>query len=220
MNNWRDFLENEFEKPYFIALNKRLDEEYQNYIIYPKRDLIFNAFELCDLNNLKVVLIGQDPYHEPNQAHGLAFSVLNGNKMPPSLRNLYLELSNDLNIEMPKKTDLSTITKEGVLLLNTILTVRKGEALSHKDLGWEEFTINVIKYINNLDKPIVYILLGNHAFKYEQYLNNPKQLIIKAPHPSPLSAHRGFFGSKIFSRTNNFLIKNNVDPINWNILNN
>lgn len=220
MNNWRDFLENEFKKPYFIALNKRLDEEYQNYIIYPKRDLIFNAFELCDLNNLKVVLIGQDPYHEPNQAHGLAFSVLNGNKMPPSLRNLYLELSDDLNIEMPKKTDLSTITKEGVLLLNTILTVRKGEALSHKDLGWEEFTINVIKYINNLDKPIVYILLGNHAFKYEHYLNNPKQLIIKAPHPSPLSAHRGFFGSKIFSRTNNFLIKNNVDPINWNILNN
>ena len=211
---WIDFINEEREKPYYKKLKELVDNEYNNYLCHPDYENIFNAFKLTNIDNLKVVILGQDPYHEPNQAHGLAFSVI-CKKLPPSLINIYKEMETDLNVKIDQDGNLDYLAKQGVLLLNTTLTVRDGYAYSHKNFGWDIFTDNVISYINNIDRPIVFILWGAPAQKKKKLLNNPKHLIIESPHPSPLSSYRGFFGSKPFSRTNDFLIENNIKPINW-----
>ncbi len=213
--NFIEFLKNEEKKEYYQSLMLKIEEEYKNYICYPEYKNIYNAFKMTDFKDIKVVILGQDPYHEPNQAHGLAFSVM-CEKIPPSLKNIYKEMEDDLNIKINQDGNLEYLAKQGVLLLNTILSVRKGEAFSHKSYGWEIFTDNVIKYINELNQPIVFILWGSPAQSKIKYLNNPKHLIIKSAHPSPLSAYRGFFGSKPFSKANEFLIKNGINPIKWN----
>lgn len=220
MNTWDDIINQESKKDYFLELTKKINLERTNYIVYPKEADLFKAFKLTPLNKVKVVLLGQDPYHEENQANGLAFSVNKGIKIPPSLKNLYKELQSDLGIAIPNHGDLTTIAKQGVLLLNTVLTVRKGMAQSHHNYGWQQFTDEIIKTLNNEDRPIVFILLGNDAKGKKPLITNPKHYIIEAIHPSPLSANRGFFGSKIYSKTNEFLIKNNLEPIDFNTLNN
>lgn len=212
--NWNMFLKEEKEKEYYISLMKNVEEEYSKHLCHPEYKNIFNAFDLTSIDDLKVVILGQDPYHEIDQAHGLAFSVL-CKKLPPSLVNIYKEMSSDLGVEVNQDGNLDYLAKQGVLLLNTILSVRNGQALSHKAFGWEIFTDNVIKYLNTIDKPIVFILWGGNAISKTKLLNNPKHFIITSPHPSPLSSYRGFFGSKPFSKTNDFLIKNNIKPINW-----
>lgn len=214
MQNWQEFFEEEQNKDYYKKLKDKVDEEYKNYRCFPNYDLIFNAFKLTNLENLKVVILGQDPYHEINQAHGLAFSVL-CEKLPPSLKNIYKELESDLNVKINQDGNLEYLAKQGVLLLNTVLTVREGKAFSHKDFGWLEFTDNCLKFINKIDRPIVYVLWGSSAISKKKYLNNPKHMIIESPHPSPLSSYRGFFGSKPFSKTNDFLKKNNIKEIEW-----
>lgn len=211
---WKDFIDNERDKEYFINLKSIIQNEYQNYQCHPDYSKIFHAFSATPLNKVKVVILGQDPYHEVNQAHGLAFSVLCP-ELPPSLVNIYNEMSSDLQVEVKQDGNLDYLAKQGVLLLNTILTVRNGQALAHQNLGWEVFTDNVIKYLNTLDQPIVFILWGKNAISKKVFLNNPHHLILTSPHPSPLSAYRGFFGSKPFSKTNDFLIANNVEPIKW-----
>lgn len=220
MNTWEDIINQESKKDYFLELMEKINFERTNYIVYPKEVDIFKAFELTPLNKVKVVLLGQDPYHEENQANGLAFSVNKGVKIPPSLKNLYKELYNDLGIAIPNHGDLTSLTKQGVLLLNTVLTVRKGMAQSHHNYGWQKFTDEIIKVLNEENHPIVFILLGNDAKGKKCLITNPLHYIIEAIHPSPLSANRGFFGSKIYSKTNEFLIKNNLEPINFNTLNN
>ncbi len=212
--SFEEFLKEEEQKEYYKNLKLKIDEEYKNYICYPEYNNIFNALRATSFNNIKVVILGQDPYHEPNQAHGLAFSVL-CEKLPPSLKNIYKEMEDDLNIKINQDGNLDYLASQGVLLLNTLLSVRKGEAFSHKGLGWEIFTDNVIKYINRLDQPIVFILWGSPAQSKIKFLNNPKHLILKSAHPSPLSAYRGLFGSKPFSKTNEFLINNGIKPIKW-----
>ncbi len=212
--SFEEFLKEEEKKEYFINLKKFVDEEYNNHICYPKYENIFNALKLTDFDNIKVVILGQDPYHEPNQAHGLSFSVL-CEKLPPSLKNIYKEMETDLGVKIQQDGDLTYLAKQGVLLLNTLLTVREHEAFSHKNKGWEIFSDNVIKEINKIDRPIVFILWGAPAQSKSKYLDNPKHLIIKSNHPSPLSAYRGFFGSKPFSKTNDFLMKNGIEPIKW-----
>ena len=211
---WNNFIDNEKEKEYFIELEKNIKEEYKNHLCHPDYENIFHAFDVTKLNDVKVVILGQDPYHEVNQAHGLAFSVL-CEKLPPSLVNIYKEMSSDLGVDVNQDGNLDYLASQGVLLLNTILTVRNGEALAHQKMGWEIFTDNVIKYLNTLDQPIVYILWGKNAISKTKFLNNPKHLILTSAHPSPLSSYRGFFGSKPFSKTNEFLIKSGVNPINW-----
>ena len=211
---WKDFIENEKTKEYYIKLHELVDEEYDKYLCHPNYNDIFRAFAKTPLNKVKVVILGQDPYHEVNQAHGLAFSVL-CSKLPPSLVNIYKEMSTDLNVTVNQDGNLDYLAKQGVLLLNTILTVRNGQALAHKNFGWETFTDNVIKHLNTLEQPIVFILWGSNAISKKKYLNNPKHYIISSAHPSPLSSYRGFFGSRPFSRTNEFLINNGVEPINW-----
>ena len=212
--NWELFLNEEKSKEYYKEMMEKVEEEYANHLCHPDYDNIFNAFKLTSIEELKVVILGQDPYHEVNQAHGLAFSVL-CEKLPPSLVNIYKEMASDLNVEVKQDGNLDYLAKQGVLLLNTNLSVRNGAALSHKSFGWEIFTDNVIKYLNKVDKPIVFILWGGNAISKTKLLNNPKHLIITSPHPSPLSSYRGFFGSKPFSKTNEFLINNNIKPINW-----
>ena len=211
---WIDFINGEKQKPYYSNLHEHVDNEYNMYTCYPKYNEIFNAFKYTKYNDVKVVILGQDPYHEPNQAHGLAFSVLCP-KLPPSLVNIYKEMESDLGVKVNQDGNLEYLARQGVLLLNTCLTVREGMAFSHKDYGWDIFTDNVIKEINKMDRPIVFILWGAPAIKKKTLLNNPKHYIITSPHPSPLSSYRGFFGSKPFSKTNDFLIKNGVKPINW-----
>ncbi|MBQ7641894.1 MAG: uracil-DNA glycosylase [Acholeplasmatales bacterium] len=211
---WKDFINEEKQKPYYKVLKEKVDEEYNKYLCHPDYKNIYHAFTLTKLNDLKVVILGQDPYHEPNQAHGLAFSVL-CEKLPPSLVNIYKEMSSDLGKPVKQDGNLEYLARQGVLLLNTTLTVRDGLAYSHKDYGWDYFTDNVISLINQIDRPIVFILWGAPAAKKKKLLNNPKHLIIESAHPSPLSAYRGFFGSKPFSKTNDFLIKNGITPINW-----
>lgn len=220
MNTWEDIINQESKKEYFLELMEKINFERTNYIVYPKEVDIFKAFELTPLNKVKVVLLGQDPYHEENQANGLAFSVNKGVKIPPSLKNLYKELYNDLGIAIPNHGDLTSLTKQGVLLLNTVLTVRKGMTQSHHNYGWQKFTDEIIKVLNEENHPIVFILLGNDAKGKKCLITNPLHYIIEAIHPSPLSANRGFFGSKIYSKTNEFLIKNNLEPIDFNTLNN
>lgn len=218
-NDWKDYLSSEFEKDYYKKLRKFLVNEYNSKVIYPDMYDIFNALHFTSYADTKVVILGQDPYHGPKQAHGLSFSVNPGVKTPPSLVNIYKELHSDLNCYIPNNGYLKKWADQGVLLLNTVLTVRAGEANSHKNKGWEEFTTKVIKVLNEKQTPVVFILWGNNAISKESLITNPKHLIIKSVHPSPLSASRGFFGSKPFSKTNEFLISTNQKPIDWQIEN-
>lgn len=211
---WNDFINQEEQKEYYKSLISFVKNEYASKICYPEYNNIFNAFNLTPLDNVKVVILGQDPYHEPNQAHGLSFSV-KCDKLPPSLKNIYKEMSSDLNCEVNQDGDLTYLAKQGVLLLNTVLTVEKGKAFSHSKKGWEIFTDNAIKLLNEQDKPIVFILWGSPSQKKTNLLTNSKHLIISSAHPSPLSSYRGFFGSKPFSKTNDFLKNNAISTIKW-----
>ena len=185
--------------------------------IYPEFDNIFNALKLTPYKNVKVVIVGQDPYHGEGEAHGLSFSVLDGVKIPPSLQNIYKELNDDLGIDIPKSGNLTKWAEEGVLLLNNALTVVKDNANSHQKIGWNLFTDYVIKLVNLKDTPVVFILWGRNAQEKESLITNPKHLVIKSAHPSPFSANNGFFGSKPFSKTNQYLVRNKIDPIDWNL---
>ena len=211
---WDEVLKNEFKSPYFEKLGVFVKDEYKNKIIYPEYKDVFNALRYTDYDDVKVVILGQDPYHGENEAHGLSFSVREGVPMPPSLRNIFKELQNDIGV-VRTQTDLTDWAKQGVLLLNAIMTVVKDTPLSHKDKGWEIFTDNVIKYLVERDKPIVFILWGNFARSKKELIKNKNHLILESVHPSPLSASRGFFGSKPFSKTNEFLEQNNMSKINW-----
>jgi len=214
--SWKNILQDEFSKQYFIDLTNKVKEEYKNKIIYPKGNEIFNAFQYCTFENTKVVILGQDPYHGINEANGLAFSVNKGIRVPPSLKNIYKEIENDLNIKVNKEDgDLSRWAKQGVLLLNSTLTVRKDSAGSHQGIGWEIFTDYVIQRISDLKSNIVFILWGKYAKEKGKNINNEKHLIISSPHPSPFAADRGFFGSKPFSKTNQYLLKHDIKPIDW-----
>lgn len=212
---WADALGLEFKKPYYESLFNFVRSEYKSGIVFPPADDIFNALHMTPLSRVKVVILGQDPYHEPGQAHGLSFSVKPGVKIPPSLENIYKEIRDDLGVATPENGDLTYLAKQGVLLLNTVLTVRAHQANSHKGKGWEEFTDSIILQVNNLDSPVVFMLWGAPAGKKSVLLNNPNHLILKAPHPSPLSAYRGFFGCKHFSKANEFLISKGLEPISW-----
>ena len=216
-NDWIEPLQTEFRKPYYKDLYDFVKKEYSSTVIYPPSDEIFNAFHFTPLSKVKVLLLGQDPYHNVNQAHGLSFSVKPGQDIPPSLQNIYKELNDDLGCYIPNNGFLKKWAEQGVLLLNTVLTVRAHQANSHKGRGWEQFTDAVINAVNAQDRPIVYFLWGAPAQKKKAMLNNPKHLILEAPHPSPLSAYRGFFGCKHFSRCNEFLVANGVEPIDWQI---
>lgn len=219
-NDWSEALAPEFKKPYYKKLYQSINTEYASgRTIYPKADDIFNAFHLTPLSEVKCVILGQDPYHEPNQAHGLCFSVQPGVEIPPSLVNIYKELQDDLGCYIPNNGYLEKWAKQGVLMLNTILTVRAHQAFSHKDLGWQEFTDGVIRILNEQNRPIVYLLWGAPAGRKSEMLKNPNHLILKAPHPSPLSAYRGFFGCKHFSQANAFLQQHGLEPIDWQIEN-
>ena len=211
---WDIILKDELKKPYFKNLGIFVKNEYKKNIVYPEYKNIFNALKLTDYDEVKVVILGQDPYHGPKEAHGLSFSVQKGVKRPPSLDNIFKELKNDLGIER-KNNDLTDWAKEGVFLLNSIMTVVKDSPLSHKDKGWETFTDDLIKILNKREKPIVFILWGSFARSKKTLITNKNHYIIEAPHPSPLSAYRGFFGSKPFSKTNNFLVTNGIPPIKW-----
>ncbi|WP_440321504.1 uracil-DNA glycosylase [Laedolimicola sp.] len=218
-NDWLEPLKPEFSKPYYAELFKFVKNEYSTRQIFPPADDIFNAFHLTPLHEVKVVILGQDPYHNDGQAHGLCFSVKPDVAIPPSLVNIYQELHDDLGCYIPNNGYLTKWAKQGVLMLNTVLTVRAHQANSHRGMGWEQFTDAAIRILNEQDRPIVFILWGSPAQKKAQMLNNPKHLILKAPHPSPLSAYRGFFGSRPFSQTNEFLVKNGLEPIDWQIEN-
>ncbi len=216
-NDWLTVLSPEFHKSYYKELFQFVKQEYNTSVIYPPADDIFNAFHLTPLRKAKVVIIGQDPYHEEGQAHGLCFSVKPEVDIPPSLVNIYKELHDDLGCEIPNNGYLVKWAKQGVLMLNTVLTVRAHAAFSHQKKGWEQFTDAAIHALNNEDRPIVFILWGRPAQMKKSMLNNPKHLILEAPHPSPLSVYRGFFGSKPFSKTNVFLQENGESPIDWQI---
>lgn len=218
-NDWLEPLKPEFRKPYYRDLFRFVGEEYATRKIFPPSDDIFNAFHLTPLHEVKVVILGQDPYHNNGQAHGLCFSVKPEVEVPPSLVNIYKELHDDLGCEIPNNGCLTKWARQGVLMLNTVLTVRAHQANSHRGQGWEEFTDAAIKVLDEQDRPIVFILWGSPAQRKAQMLHNPKHLILKAPHPSPLSAYRGFFGSRPFSQTNDFLMKNGLTPIDWQIEN-
>lgn len=213
---WTNWMNEELIKPYFKNLMSFLDERSLTETIYPPKKDWFNAFLYTSVNNLKVVILGQDPYHGPNQAHGLSFSTLN-EKLPPSLKNIYKELKDDLNIDISTKGDLTSWARQGVLLLNTVLTVEASKPLSHKNKGWEIFTHQMIRHINLLNQPIVFILWGNQAKEIKPLLTNPKHMVIESVHPSPFSARLGFFGSKPFSKANHYLMMHHVNPIDWHI---
>ncbi|MCQ2506708.1 MAG: uracil-DNA glycosylase [Lachnospiraceae bacterium] len=215
-SEWKEVLEEEFVKSYFDKLRSFVASEYESYVVYPKYDDLFKALEFVKPADVSVVLLGQDPYHEFNQAHGLAFSVpLSQKTIPCSLRNVFKELHDDLGVDIPDNGNLERWAKQGVLMLNTILTVREKVALSHEKKGWEELTDAIIRYLNSLDKPIVFLLWGNGAKSKEKMLNNPKHLILKASHPSFYSANKGFFGCRHFSKANEFLISNGLKPIDF-----
>lgn len=218
-NDWLEPLSQEFRKPYYRKLYQKVIEEYQSKSVFPPADEIFNAFHFTSLHEVKAVILGQDPYHNVGQAHGLCFSVRPQVDIPPSLVNIFQELHDDLGCEIPNNGYLVKWAKQGVLMLNTVLTVRAHQANSHRGIGWEEFTDAAIRILNEQDRPIVFILWGSPAQRKKAMLNNPKHLILQAPHPSPLSAYRGFFGSKPFSKTNEFLTANGVAPIDWQIEN-
>ncbi len=216
-NKWDILLKEEYQKEYFRELIEFIKKEYKNKTIYPKQNEIFNAFRYTDFDNCKVVILGQDPYHGPEQAEGLSFSVKNEVLKPPSLQNIFKELKSDLGIQIPVCNSLKPWAYQGVLLLNSVLTVEEHKPTSHKDKGWEVFTDNVIKIINQKETPVVFILWGAYARNKKNLITNPKHLIIESAHPSPFSARNGFFGSKPFSRTNDFLKKNNIKEIDWRI---
>lgn len=218
-NDWLEPLKPEFKKPYYSNLYKSIQKEYKEHVVYPPADEIFTAFELTPLSKVKVVIIGQDPYHNVNQAHGLSFSVKPQVEIPPSLLNIYKELQSDLGCYIPNNGYLVKWAKQGVLMLNSVLTVRAHQAFSHQGLGWEQFTDAVIKILASEDRPIVYLLWGKPAERKAQVVHNEKQLLLKAPHPSPLSAYRGFFGCRHFSKANEFLVANGLEPIDWQIEN-
>ncbi len=218
-NDWLQAVGSEFRQPYYTELYQYIRYEYHRYTVYPEADHIFDAFHLTPLQEVKVVIIGQDPYHNEGQAHGLCFSVQSGIDIPPSLVNIYKELQDDLGCYIPNNGYLVKWARQGVLLLNTVLTVRAHQAFSHQGKGWEQFTDAVIRAVNEQDRPIVFILWGKPAQAKKSMLTNPKHLILEAPHPSPLSSYRGFFGSRPFSKTNQFLINHGKEPIDWQIEN-
>lgn len=218
-NDWNELLKDEFSKDYYLSLREFLKNEYTTKIIYPDKYDIFNALHYTSYKDVKVVILGQDPYHGPNQAHGLSFSVSPGVKIPPSLLNIYKELNSDLGCYTPNNGYLKKWADQDVLLLNTSLTVRAGEANSHKNKGWEIFTDKIISLINEKTDPVVFLLWGNNAINKKKLITNKQHLILSSTHPSPLSASRGFFGSKPFSKINKFLISVNKAPIDWQIEN-
>ena len=218
-NDWADALKPEFSKEYYQKLFSFIGKEYSSTTIYPPGDDIFNAFHLTPLANVKVVIIGQDPYHEPGQAHGLSFSVKPGVDIPPSLQNIYKELHDDCGCYIPNNGYLVKWAEQGVLLLNAVLTVRAHRAASHQGKGWEDFTDAAIRIVNEIDRPIVFMLWGSFARNKKEMLDNPNHLILEAPHPSPLSAYRGFFGCRHFSRANQFLQEHGAQPIDWQLEN-
>ncbi|MBQ6477218.1 MAG: uracil-DNA glycosylase [Bacilli bacterium] len=216
-NSWDQVLSNEFNEEYFKDLINFIKEEYQTKVIYPPQNKVFNALRYTDFDNVKVVILGQDPYHGPNQAEGLSFSVSNEVLKPPSLQNIFKELEADLGIPFPKKNSLIPWSKQGVLLLNAVLTVEEHKPTSHKDRGWERFTDDIIKILNERSTPTVFILWGAYARSKKNLITNQNHLVIESAHPSPFSARNGFFGSKPFSKTNEFLKKKGIEEINWNI---
>jgi len=218
-NDWIEEIGPEFKKPYYGKLYQFVKKEYSEHQVFPPADDIFNAFHMAPLSKVKVLILGQDPYHNIGQAHGLCFSVKPEVEIPPSLANIYKELHDDMGCYIPDNGYLVKWANQGILMLNTVLTVRAHEANSHKGMGWEEFTDAAIRILNDQDRPIVFILWGAPAQKKKTMLNNPKHLIIEAPHPSPLSSYRGFFGSKPFSKTNDFLVAHGETPIDWQIEN-
>lgn len=214
-NDWDKVLETVWNSEGFKKFMRLVDKEYQSKEVFPPRDHIFEALKLTPYHDVKVVIVGQDPYHGVGEAHGLSFSVQKGVKVPPSLQNIYKELYDDIGIPPRNDGDLTSWACEGVLLLNAVLTVIKDTPASHRKLGWERLTDYIISKVNQKDTPVVFILWGNFAKEKKKLITNPKHLIIESPHPSPFSARYGFFGSKPFSRTNNFLIKNGIEPIKW-----
>lgn len=213
--SWQEVLQTEFDKPYFENLVGFVKQEYASNTIFPPAGQIFNAFNTCPFNNVKVVILGQDPYHGPGQAHGLCFSVNDGIQFPPSLQNIFKEITADLGIPAPKTGNLTSWAEQGVLLLNATLTVRASQAGSHQGKGWEEFTDAVIKTISEKAENVVFILWGSYAIKKKSLINASKHCILTAPHPSPLSSYRGFFGCKHFSQTNTYLTSKGKTPIEW-----
>lgn len=218
-NDWDIVLNDEFNKDYYQKLRLFLDYEYANKTIYPMPKYIYTALKLTSYKNTKVVILGQDPYHEPNQAHGLAFSVNKGVEIPPSLINIYKEMHDDINTYIPNNGYLESWARQGVLLLNAVLTVEAHKANSHKNKGWENLTDVIIQKLNEKEEPVVFILWGRNARDKKRFITNNKHLVIESAHPSPLSAYNGFFGSKPFSKTNNYLIQNNLKPIDWQVPN-
>lgn len=216
-NDWDALLQDEIQKDYYQKLRRILASEYSKYTVYPDMYDIFNALKFTPYSQVKVVILGQDPYHEPNQAHGLSFSVRAGVELPPSLQNIYKELNDDLGIPPVASGDLTKWARQGVLLLNATLTVRRGMANSHQSIGWQTFTDRIISLLNDAPQPIVFLLWGSYARQKTALLDNPRHLILTSAHPSPLSAYRGFFGSKPFSRINRYLTENGATPIDWDL---
>ena len=214
-NDWDTLLQEEFQKDYYTTLRQFLISEYKTQKVYPNMHDIFNAMKATAHQDVKVVILGQDPYHQPGQAHGMAFSVKDGVTPPPSLCNIYKEISADLGLPVPTGGNLSNWAEQGVLLLNTVLTVRESRPQSHKNMGWETFTTKVIELLNSRDSGIVFLLWGRPAREKKVLITNPNHLVLEAAHPSPLSAHNGFFGCKHFSKTNDWLVAQNKEPINW-----
>ena len=214
-NDWQEVLGEEFEKPYYLELREFLKKEYETATIYPAKENIWTAFEHTAFEDVKVVILGQDPYHGPNQAHGLSFSVQPGIAHPPSLRNMFKELKEDIGCEKPKDGTLTKWSDQGVMMLNTVLTVRQGEANSHRNKGWEIFTDEVIRKLSARDEPIIFVLWGKPAQKKKELIDLERHSVIEAPHPSPLSASRGFFGSKPYSKVNSLLQQRGAEPIDF-----
>lgn len=216
-NDWEEILKEEFKKEYFLKLIDAVDSEYENYTVYPAKENIFNSLKFTAYSDVKVLLLGQDPYHGEGQAHGLCFSVLDGVQKPPSLVNMLKELQSDLGTEIPQSGCLIPWAKQGVMLLNTVLTVRSGQPNSHKGLGWTEFTDKIISCLNDREDAVIFILWGANAKEKLRLITNPQHFVLEAPHPSPLSASRGFFGSKPYSKVNTILERLGKEPINWNL---
>ena len=212
---WEESLRPEFGKPYYAQLYRTVVQEYRMNTVYPPKRDVFNAFQYTPLEQVKVLIVGQDPYHEPGQANGLCFSVSPGVPLPPSLKNIYKEMCDDLGCPFPKNGDLTHWARQGVLLLNTVLTVRAHQANSHKGIGWEEFTDAAIRVVASLDRPLVFILWGGQARRKKSMITNPSHLVIESAHPSPLSAYNGFFGSRPFSRCNEYLVSRGIAPVEW-----
>lgn len=218
-DSWWQQMKDEFNKPYYQELREMLKREYAEHTVYPEPNDIYNALHYTSYENVKVVILGQDPYHGPGQAHGLSFSVQPGVNPPPSLKNIFIELQNDIGADIPNHGSLVSWAKQGVLLLNTVLTVRRGQANSHKGKGWEQLTDSIIDVLNKRDKPVVFILWGRHAQMKKERIDTSKHFIIQSPHPSPFSARNGFFGSRPFSRANQYLEQIGDEPIDWSLPN-